>query len=94
MNIGKAIRLHRIQRGLSLKELAVLTELSFSYLSLLERNKRDPVLSTLEQIAYALDVPLVLLILAASDEAELAPFDQETREKIAAGVMQTMKGGF
>lgn len=86
MNIGKTIRLYRIQRGLSQSELANRALISVSYLSLLERNKRDPVLSTLEHICRALDIPFVLLVLAASDTTG---FSKEAQEKIAYEILQS-----
>ena len=58
MNLGKAIKLCRIQRGLTQAKLAEASEISVSYLSLLERDLRDPALSTMVAIADALNVSL------------------------------------
>ena len=56
MKLGKAIKLCRTQRYLSQTELAELANISVSYLSLLERDKRDPTLSTIKDIAEALNL--------------------------------------
>jgi len=69
MNLGKAIKLIRTQRALSQSDLAELTGLSVSYLSLIERNKRDPTLSTICNIASKLYIPVSLLMFLA-DEGE------------------------
>lgn len=51
---GAAIRRQRLAEGLGLKELARLSGLSISALSLIETGKRDPRLSTLDRIAKSL----------------------------------------
>lgn len=83
MNIGNAIRLCRVQRGLNQTELAEKAGLSYSYISLLECNKRDPVFSTLKNLADALNVPLVVLIFLASTDDEKNGLPLELREKLS-----------
>ena len=53
MNIGRAIKLCRNQKGFTKTKLAENSGLSVSYLTLLEQGKRDPNLSTLEKICLA-----------------------------------------
>ncbi|MEQ9566894.1 MAG: helix-turn-helix transcriptional regulator, partial [Pseudomonadales bacterium] len=48
-------------------ELAEFTGLSLSYLSLIERNKRDPSLSNLSKIAAAFELPPSILIFISTD---------------------------
>jgi len=67
MKIGKGIREWRLAKGLTLKELAELTELSVSYLSQLERASISPSLKSLVKIAQALNVPIVSFFLQKSD---------------------------
>lgn len=83
MNIGRAIRLCRIQQNLSQSQLSELADLSVSYLSLLEREKRDPALSTIKKIADSLRIPLFLLVFLASPETELKLLDIQLREKLS-----------
>jgi transcriptional regulator with XRE-family HTH domain len=61
-NIGLAIRLHRVNLGMSQKELAQTAELSISYVSLVERGKRDLTYTTLVKIGKALEVSITTLI--------------------------------
>lgn len=79
-DLGNAIKTFRVSRRLSQSELAEMAEISVSYLSLLERNQRDPVFSTLQRIASACDVPLITLIFLATDTHV---FDKGMQEKIA-----------
>ncbi len=57
-DLGKRIKELRNQRGMILTELGERTNLSASYLSQIERNKATPSLTTLLNIAEALDVEL------------------------------------
>lgn len=83
MNLGKAIRLCRVQKQLSQADLASMAGISVSYLSLLEKNKRDPNLSTVEGIANALEVPLSILVYLAMDSTEIKSISSELAEKLA-----------
>ncbi len=66
---GKNIKLCRVLKGLKQKELANEAEISVSYLSLLERDKRDPSLSTLQKITTALSISLPTFFFLAADLA-------------------------
>lgn len=83
MHLGNAIKLLRTRRGLLQSELATKAGISVSYLSLLERGKRDPNFSTVEQIASGLDVPLSVLVFLAADREELEGLSPELQEKLS-----------
>ncbi|MCB9458112.1 MAG: helix-turn-helix transcriptional regulator [Anaerolineaceae bacterium] len=83
MNLGKAIKLCRTQRGFSQAELSRIAGISVSYLSLLERGKRDPNLSTVEDIAQALEVPVSILVFLAAEDDEMVGLTPELREKLS-----------
>ena len=55
--MGERVRERRKELGLSLEELAARTDLTASFLSLIERNINNPSLDSLYRIAEALDVP-------------------------------------
>ena len=57
--MGAQIRQFRIEKGLTLHQLAEATELSTPYLSQLENDKASPSINTLRRIANALDVNMV-----------------------------------
>ena len=64
IHVGVVIkRLRKASKYPSLEELAVASGLSISYLSLIERDKREPTVTALTKIADALDVPLPVIFL-------------------------------
>ena len=83
MNVGRALKLCRSQRGMTQADLAKGAGFSVSYLSLLEQNKRDPSLSTVEKIAHALNVPFSILIFLAADKGELSGIDEDLAQRLA-----------
>ena len=58
IHIGQAIRMRRKQLGLTLREVSEQTKLSVGFLSQVERNLTSPSLSSLINIAAALEVNL------------------------------------
>ena len=92
MNLGKAVKLCRVKRGLTQSELAQQANISVSYLSLLERGKRDPNISTVEDIASALKVPMSILVFLASDNDELSHISPEVAEKFAFVALKAIEG--
>lgn len=62
LRIGDKIRTLRENKGLSLMELGEMLDLSFTYLSELERGTISPSLVTLKRIAEFFDIPVSLFI--------------------------------
>lgn len=60
--IAKRIKELRLKKGLTLQELAEKTGFAKSYLSQIENLKREPPISTLTKIAYALGEDIIFLI--------------------------------
>lgn len=58
VSIGKKLRDLRISRGFSLRSLADRSGLNVNTLSLIENGKSSPSVSTLQQLAQALNVPI------------------------------------
>ena len=56
--VGQQIRKWRMQRGLSIRALAEICGISANAISLIERNENSPTVSSLHQLAIALDVPI------------------------------------
>jgi transcriptional regulator with XRE-family HTH domain len=91
MHLGTAIRFCRLQRDLTQPELARRAGVSPSYLSILERGKRDPSFSVIEKIARGLDVPLSLLVFIATDPSEIEGLPAELTEKLSAATMNLFR---
>ena len=68
-DVGTRLRILREQRGLSLRELAEQCGLSFNAISRIERGENSPTVSTLHQLATALDVSITALFQDAHQEA-------------------------
>ncbi len=83
MDIGRALKLCRSQRRMTQAALANRAGFSVSYVSLLEKNKRDPTLSTVEKIAHALNMPFSILIFLAVDKGELSGIDEDLAQRLA-----------
>lgn len=91
MNAGHAIKFCRQQRKLSIPGLAKKAGLSASYISLLERNERDPPLSTLETISRALEIPLNILVFLGTAPEELESLSPGIAEKLAGATVRLLK---
>ena len=62
MNIGNAIKDLRKQKGLKQIDFADMCGLSQSYLSSIEKGRKEPTLSILKQIAKELSSPMPVLV--------------------------------
>lgn len=71
MDYGKGIRIARALAGIRQKQLAKLSGLDASHISLIEKGKRKPSLQVLEKLSKALNVPQDLLILLAAGSNDL-----------------------
>jgi transcriptional regulator with XRE-family HTH domain len=66
--VGEAIRAKRVRRGLTLEDLAELSNLHPSYIGQIERNKKKASLETVGALARALGVPVSVLFAAVAPE--------------------------
>jgi transcriptional regulator with XRE-family HTH domain len=67
MMLGKTIRMLRVARDLSQGKLAREIRVSPGYLSLVEKEKREPSLGLLKRLASYFDIPVGFLLLERSD---------------------------
>lgn len=73
MNYGKAFRVIRAAFNLSQSELAKILRIGQSHISLVEANKRQPSRDLVEVLSEALQVPVPLIILLASESPNNEP---------------------
>ena len=92
MNIGQAIQLARTKRQMTQAQLAVRAGISVSYLSMLERGRRDPPLSTLKQLAAALVMPLEILFFLGAEGGELGNLNRELAGQLAITALELLNG--
>jgi transcriptional regulator with XRE-family HTH domain len=67
-SLGERVQSLRVDRGLTLRELADRSDVSVSMLSSVERGEKAPTVVVLDRIATGLDIPLVSLV--AEPDAE------------------------
>ncbi|WP_343740740.1 helix-turn-helix transcriptional regulator [Delftia tsuruhatensis] len=90
MNIGQAIQLARKKRRLSQSALAERADISVSYLSLLERGRRDPPLSTIKRIAAALVMPVEILFFLGAEDRELGQLNRDLAGQLAITALELL----
>jgi len=61
VNVGKLLKLLREERGISIRELSRISGLSANALSMIERGRTSPSVSTLYRLTDALQVPVTAL---------------------------------
>lgn len=83
MDIFQGIKLARIEQGLTQGELALKAGISVSYLSLIERRKRDPSISTLVKIATAVRTSFLALTFLGATEDGLEKIDPDLAQRTA-----------
>lgn len=58
---GKNVRFYRTKRKISQEKLAELADLHRTYIGAIERGERNVSLRNVQKIAFALDVPVIVL---------------------------------
>lgn len=77
--LGEKIRKKRIEKNMSLKELAEKIDLTASFLSQVERELAEPSITSLRKIAEALDVPIFYFLL---DDEQHSPVVRKNQRKV------------
>lgn len=83
MDIFDGIKLARTEQGFTQGELALKAGISVSYLSLIERGKRNPSISTLVKIATAVETSLPMLAFLGATEDGLEKIDPDLARRTA-----------
>ncbi len=73
MDLGIVIKNIRKQRQQTQEELAALCDITQTYLSQIEGNKKEPNLGVLKKISAELDVPLPILFFLSLNEQDIRP---------------------
>ena len=76
---GQRLRMHREARGLSQEKLAELADLHWTYISGIERGRRNPGLNTLARLAHALNLSLEELLAGVENLRGLAATPKRRR---------------
>lgn len=84
-NVGARIRTLRNRKGHSLRALAGLSGLSSNAISLIERGENSPTVSSLRQLANALEVPIVAFFQDDSQEQTVFVKAEQRAKSTASG---------
>jgi len=95
VNVGRCLRELRGQRGLSIRALAEKSGLAINTLSLIENAKISPSVSTLQQLAIALDVPITAFFETNMPKSSVAYLkaDSRLRTAFAHGLLEDLGAG-
>lgn len=88
MNVGSTIKRIRESQKVTLDDLASRTELSKGYLSLVENDRREPSMSSLQTICHSLDVPIEVVVLLAAKGSSIDEVSIESVEKLKSLLLE------
>jgi transcriptional regulator with XRE-family HTH domain len=93
--VGRRLREIRKQRGLSIRSLAEVSGLNFNTLSLIENERSSPSVSTLQQLARALGVPITAFFETESIQKEIIyqKSGKRPRAYFSQGILEDMGSG-
>ena len=95
IDVGRRLREFRNERGLSIRALAEMSNLNFNTLSLIENGKTSPSVSTLQQLAQALQIPVAAFF--ATDQPPTKVVYQQTGQRpqadFAHGILEDLGAG-
>jgi len=95
IKVGQRLREIRMKRGLSLRTLGELSGLNFNTLSLIENEKSSPSVSTLQNLAVALRIPITAFFETVKPPPELVHQQSGKRPKarFRQGKLEDLGGG-
>jgi transcriptional regulator with XRE-family HTH domain len=95
LDVGRCLRELRARRGLSIRSLAEQSGLNVNTLSLIENSKTSPSVSTLQQVASALDVPITAFfeIDTPKNNISYQKEGQRARAAFAHGTLEDLGAG-
>lgn len=89
--IGEALRLLRIFNGYKSVELAKKLEISQSYVSEIENNKKQPTMEILDKYANIFDMKKSTLLLFAESLEDDSQMGNDKKKKVALAGMKLLK---
>ncbi len=94
IDVGERLRILREERGLSMRSLARASGLSTNALSMIERGRTSPSVSTLVKLAGALGAPVTAFFRAEPERTNIVFRKSNNRRKMAfpAGVWEGLGG--
>jgi transcriptional regulator with XRE-family HTH domain len=94
INVGQRLRLLREERGISMRGLARLSNLSANALSMIERGMTSPSVSTLSKLALALEIPIMAFFRSEPRREDIVfrKTNERTRVAFPGGLWEGLGG--
>jgi len=95
INVGRRLQELRVIQGLSLRALAEMSKLNVNTLSLIENEKTSPNVSTLQQLAAALNVPITTFFesVASPESVVYQKAGDRPKTTFPQGILEDLGGG-
>lgn len=95
VNVGQRLREQRMDRGLTIRDLAQKSGLNVNTLSMIENGKASPSIETLQQLSYALEMPIVAFFEDTTPEREIVHHKACQRPvfSFAHGILEDLGAG-
>ena len=91
MDIGKAVKQCRTQKGWTQHDLSTRTGITVSHLSMIEHNQRDPSMKAMQAIANGFGMPLNVLVFLAATPNDLTGISTDLQENLARAATELLK---
>lgn len=94
VNVGVSLRQLRIEKGMTIRRLSSLSGLSANAISMIERNKTSPSVSTLYKLSEALDIPVTKFFATSTFRKSIVfrKADERTRIPLVRGLWEGLGG--
>ena len=95
VDVGQRLRDLRAERGFSIRSLAEKSQLNVNTLSMIENSKTSPSVATLQQLAYALQIPITAFFEIEAPKNKIAYHKASQRPKaaFANGTLEDLGAG-
>lgn len=95
VDVGQRLRDLRAERGFSIRSLAGKSQLNVNTLSMIENSKTSPSVATLQQLAYALQIPITAFFEIGTPKNKIAYHKASQRPKaaFANGTLEDLGAG-
>lgn len=95
VDVGQRLRDIRNDHGLSIRALAEMSQLNVNTLSMIENGKTSPSVATLQQLAFALEIPIAAFFENGTPKNKIAYLKASQRSKaaFAHGTLEDLGAG-
>lgn len=95
VNVGQSVRERRTERGFTIRELAQKSGLNVNTLSMIENGKASPSVETLQQLSFALEIPIATFFEEKNTKKKIVHFKSSQRHSVgfSCGTLEDLGTG-